>query len=358
MTQLFPTIAPYNVQNARAQSAYQLLGQEVSQYAEQLRASGNTSQFYESIAYTPYDVAGFSYPNTSTITWPELYGPEQYHGDNFTNLFGRRYFDPLYTMVAGGIVVSGYGNRSSLPQQVFQSENIILVSNGACDSACAIFVHFLKYQGKVKQIAIGGRPQEGPMQPVGGTRGTQDEPLKRIFEFTAGIEQQATPQDVAQLNKTELATIDSKGSYVLSRAINYDGASVNLYNHIAQNDTTLTPLQFTYEAADCRIFYTAETAVNVSASWAKIADVWKGGLADCIAGSTGQPSSLSGNAQLYNGGVPSNVSTFEIPANTPNQNGTGTSGNAAATYTGSAVSVSQNTVPLLVVATLAIGLLA
>jgi hypothetical protein len=45
--------------------------------------------------------------------------------------------------------------------------------DGMCSSTCAIASELLKDQGDVRTIAVGGRPQEGPMQGVGGTKGAQ-----------------------------------------------------------------------------------------------------------------------------------------------------------------------------------------
>ena len=334
--QLFPTITPYNVQVARAQPGYDFLGAAISIAAAQARAAGNNTLAMNSGGYSSYDAAGFTEPNGSHITWPELYGPDSYHGDNFTNLFGRQFFNPTYTEYAGNIVVSGYGNRSRLVPQPFQSENMVMMINGACDSACALFAHFLKWQGKVQSIALGGRPQEGPMQAVGGTRGTQDQPLSNIYNTTYQASQRASPQQLAEAKKTALGPILEKGGYTLARTTNPDGPMLNLYNHIAQDDETLTPLQFTYEAADCRIFYTAETAVDVAASWFKVADVWKSGLVHCVSGSTGQPTSLSGDMTLDNNGVPTNVSAAEIPQDMPSPKDDTVSSSAAA------ISVSQS----------------
>ena len=257
--------------------------------------------------------------------WSDLYGPQEYHGDNYTNLFSRKYYNPDVTLANDDLIVSGYGNLSSLPSHPFKSENMILFSDGACDSACTIFSHFLTWEGKVKQIAVGGRPQEGLMQAIGGTRGSQVEEFADIMSYTTGLQELSPLAFATQANQTELGTIARLGSYVIQRTVNPsqpNQASVNLFNSIAQDDFSLTPLQFAYEAADCRIFWTAEMVLNVSMIWTKVADVWNGNFTDCVAGSTGQPSSLSGNATLKNGGVAANVSASEEPGSSPSANAT------------------------------------
>lgn len=49
---------------------------------------------------------------------------------------------------------------------------------------------------------------------------------------------------------------------------NGGGLWVQMMDKLRKGDDTRTPLQFTYEAADCRIFYTAE-------SWADPVEAWK-----------------------------------------------------------------------------------
>lgn len=46
------------------------------------------------------------------------------------------------------------------------------VSSGMCGSTCAVFSEALAEQG-VQSIAFGGRPRKGPMQTVGGIKGSQ-----------------------------------------------------------------------------------------------------------------------------------------------------------------------------------------
>ena len=56
---------------------------------------------------------------------------------------------------------------------IFCSTDARQLHDGMCSSTCAIASELLKNQGAVRTIAVGGRPQEGPMQGVGGTKGAQ-----------------------------------------------------------------------------------------------------------------------------------------------------------------------------------------
>jgi hypothetical protein len=62
-------------------------------------------------------------------------------------------------------------------------------------------------------------------------------------------------------------------------------ASINLRDQVRENETV--PLQFAYEAADCRIFYTIQTFYNYTALWQYAADAIWTNPALCVVGSTG-----------------------------------------------------------------------
>lgn len=50
-------------------------------------------------------------------------------------------------------------------------------------------------------------------------------------------------------------------------------------------DETQTPLQFIYEASNCRLFFTAEDQYDISNLWTRVANVaWGNGK--CVEGST------------------------------------------------------------------------
>ena len=139
-------------------------------------------------------------------------GPEERYGDNFTRLIRWNISNPGFQQAwgKGGLVLSHTDNIGEPP---FQPENMIMVrhapylilffrsllhqafslrltpslfsrqtdlppsptqiNNGQCSSTCTTTSHMLKWQGKVKSIAFGGRPQPGPMQAVGGVKGKQ-----------------------------------------------------------------------------------------------------------------------------------------------------------------------------------------
>jgi hypothetical protein len=65
------------------------------------------------------------------------------------------------------------------------------------------------------------------------------------------------------------------------------------------NDASKTPLQFVYEAADCRMWYTLPMITDVTMVWKRVVDgMFKNnGTRLCVPGSTGHKSSISGREQ-------------------------------------------------------------
>jgi len=76
--------------------------------------------------------------------------------------------DPQFSNNVGGHTlpanITGYNGLTNVTAQPFQADNIVLLQDGLCGSACAIFSELMKEQGKVQTVVIGGRPLNAPMQ--------------------------------------------------------------------------------------------------------------------------------------------------------------------------------------------------
>ncbi|KAL1592023.1 hypothetical protein SLS60_011615 [Paraconiothyrium brasiliense] len=302
--QLFPSLYPYVATSLHAHEALDLAGKFVTKalsnytYEQAIQANPNSdlSQAWVSI---------FNYKVPMTIegepfgSWEEYFGPTLEGGSNATTPQRRNMTNAFADLSVGrgGQDVTGYGSRVDKlnKTQPFDAKDIVLLTDGSCGSTCSIFSELMKTQGRVQQVAIGGRPNTGPMQGVGGTKGAQVYPITLIRD-TLSAYAQADPslnQTVvgAMLNATkpfERGATDADG--------NRGGATrINLRDMYRMNDTSLTPLEFVYEAADCRLFYTAEMVRNVTAVWQKTVDAhWGDANKTCVEGSVGHKSSLSG----------------------------------------------------------------
>ncbi|KZF23881.1 hypothetical protein L228DRAFT_246725 [Xylona heveae TC161] len=305
--QLFPQMTPYGGTRFRAHQSFDALGQEVSQLF------ANFDPNDPSATATDIEIASlpFNYKEDLNIdledfsSWSDVYGPHAFNNDQFTSIIRYNLSDPLQTVDTSGLVISGYLNRTDLPPQPYPAEDIVLLYNGFCASTCAVFSEFMKTQGKVKSIAIGGRPQTGPMQGVGGTKGANDYSFPVIWQFIAILLETATPSQLKKWRGTEIGNFTEYQDYALNRSLHGTSGSANVRDNIRENDTDQTPLQFVYEAADCRLFYTADMTTDITTMWAGAANAYWSNSSMCIKDSTGDPSSLSGNGVL-NGTTPAN----------------------------------------------------
>ena len=148
----------------------------------------------------------------------------------------------------------------------------------------------MQQQAGIRSIALGGRPNRNLIQAVGGVKGTNDYPYSYIL---SGVElpfQIHHYHTEAYYNTTVLGTYSDLPLY---RATNY---VVNARDGIRQGDETETTLQFVYEAADCRIFYTPQMVVEQAAVWRAAADTAFRGINHCVAGDLNQ--SLSARREM------------------------------------------------------------
>ena len=269
------------------------------------------------------------------ISGEAMNGPVKAHGDNFSELVRYDFNDPDIArgLTNGDPLTLSGTDGNPLPAQPFKSENIIVMTDGHCGSTCTTLLHLLKWQGKVRSIAFGGRPAVGPQQAIGGIKGKAVQNILELLQPLNFFYTEASPEDQKRANNTKLVNIAQDGGwayYRLKSPIDAASMSVNALNAIAEGDDTRTPLQYVYEAADCRLWWQAAHITNITTAWSLAAstafglnnvDPWS----TCVEGSTGHPSSLSGDDKLYNNGVPVNVTTGKSPASNSNSSSSSSS---------------------------------
>lgn len=197
--------------------------------------------------------------------FPENLGPERIHGDDFSKLIFRNITDRnrLY----------GFSNPG-LGEPLLPPGDIVVLTNGMCSSACALFVDLATNDLGVRSVVMGGRPLEGTMQAVGGTKGALLVTLKDTQDFidlavkAAGL---TSPPPELGIPPPDYQPGELRRMATNGRDVWRDGAEV--------------PTQFTVQAANCRLFYTPDTVLNVVGIWERVADVaWRG--EKCVPGST------------------------------------------------------------------------
>ena len=118
----------------------------------------------------------------------------------------------------------------------------------------------MHHQGGVRTVVVGGRPELGPMQAVGGTRGAQ-------AYTTVDLDEDIEMAKI--LNDTVTGVLPNRDA---SNFINF--AEFTIKDAIRKGEDF--PLQFAYEAATCRIFYTQHTVYNYLNLWNYVVDaIWR-----------------------------------------------------------------------------------
>jgi len=299
--QLFPSQDPYGAGNYRANLLFNFTGESMSEYFEgtsyaEAKQDG-TDPYY---AGTPFNVDNEVTKAAKDFgSWADFFGPNLIHGDNYTALTRWNLSDPEQRQ---GFFIYGYGENDKPQPQTFEAENIVLLQDGGCASTCGLFSELMKNQGHVRSIAVGGRKQTGPMQAVGGVKGANVLPMNGIALYISFAYQVASSAMRSQFDSDFGNNLVKQILTTLNRASPGSSgpeASFNFRNNFREDDTTQTPLQFVYEAADWRFFYTAPMYVQQELVWSKAYDiVW--GNADAIEGSTGQISSSFGTGYILN----------------------------------------------------------
>lgn len=155
----------------------------------------------------------------------------------------------------------------------------MLLTDGYCASTCTIFSEFMTKQGGVKTIAMGGRSNQNQIQAIGGVKGVNNYGFSYIQSLAQTAIKVASPELQSRLNST---LADYRNNMVYYRASGSPG--LNVRDGLALNDTSGVALQFIYEEADCRLYYTPEMTVDASAIWKAAAGAQWGNSGKCVGG--------------------------------------------------------------------------
>ncbi|KAK4462867.1 hypothetical protein QBC42DRAFT_200254 [Cladorrhinum samala] len=230
--------------------------------------------------------------NKTFSNWRE-YSPSRsanYRGDRWSNVERYDLFNDqfLYSAFSSENVEDdpyGYGHNPIETSQIWTADQIVLLTDGLCSSACSIFAGMMAQAG-VRSVVAGGRPETGPMQAVAGSRGAR--------AYSSGILDWAMKfvQETLAPNTTLLPVIPDDFE-TRDTGILVHNAGFNLRDEILKPDFDRDPddqhlpRQFQYEAAHCRIFYTVRSIYNMTRLWSDVAKVAWTDQGLCVQGSTG-----------------------------------------------------------------------
>ncbi len=186
------------------------------------------------------------------------------------------------------------------PTPPFAPSDIIILTDGQCASACSLLTTILTHTHSIRTVALGGRPSPGPMQAVGQTKGGPVMALALLPHY----DEAAVPKGL-RLPPNVPSIPPREGQYLPPLRLTSDplygwGLAVqfNVANAVPLKEGGGgVPLQMRYEAADCRVFGTWESAGDATGLWKRVVDVaWKGGK--CVEGSTGRKDGRMGGEKV------------------------------------------------------------
>ncbi|KAF7956395.1 hypothetical protein EAE96_003736 [Botrytis aclada] len=296
--QFFPNIDPFAGSRMRAHASADVLGKTLTPYWDDLAENDEAKYVLAADEWVITNRINAD-TNRNFTNWQEFFGPNQYNGDNFTNVARYDLSNPIFDASGVGLDVSDdafavYGyDANPVPsgaEPPFAAEDIIILSDGICHSSCALLIEMFRHEAGVRVVVVGGTPTTGPMQAPAGSRGARDydtSTLDANIDFTQKLLQNQSSTDATFLpNRTEQLSV-----FVYF-------ADINLRDQVREDEEI--PLQFAYEAADCRIYYTPQTVYNYTNLWQYAADaIWKNSSL-CVQDSTGY-SSTSQNSTNFVG---------------------------------------------------------
>ncbi|KJY00316.1 hypothetical protein TI39_contig336g00025 [Zymoseptoria brevis] len=255
---LFPSMLPYGASRFRAHEGFDFLMFPDCHKVVLLLVNEFDYHTDSDVNYEPF------------TSWAEKYGPHPLEsaGDFYNDIVRWNLSDVLNPYHTGSWDISGYRSRTNMTTQPFAAENIVVVTDGYCSTG-------------VKYVVLGGRPNTDITQAVGGTKGYQYLTYATILNDVLYPFQAEFVHSRKYYEKTVLANYDNWAYH--RTGLN----SINYRNAYRQGDETNTTLQFMYEPADCRIFYTPEMVVDQAAVWKTGENAAWNGVKRCVAGSLG-----------------------------------------------------------------------
>ncbi|KAI0192369.1 hypothetical protein EV127DRAFT_491545 [Xylaria flabelliformis] len=286
----FPSKLPYSATRFRRHDGSDLLAlanQNVSAIV------AGTSPFKYQGFVNPAQDAGFA-------SVEDFLKGEVQLGVNVTSLYANFNYTLFSVFTANTGPIRGFGGIPINNTQPYAPEDLLIVTDGFCSSTCTTFVNLMTNVGGVRALTFGGRPRTEPMQVMGGVRGAQAYEFSDIDNDIA-VASFLVSNDPSLLTKAQITLADDVLPIGLKNLpLVIYGGGFNLRNAYQEGADHL-PLQFDYQASDCRLFYTAENIANPASTWSDARDaIW--GDAGCVSNSTGGRGSLEDRSKAMNNG--------------------------------------------------------
>ncbi|KAF2677117.1 hypothetical protein K458DRAFT_320524, partial [Lentithecium fluviatile CBS 122367] len=261
-SQFFSGIKPYTGSRIRSHEYANILGTAYTEWWKNLKPGENDADdsYYKAFADREWVIANHINAATGAnfSSWSEYSGPVWDRGDPCSQTQLYNLSDAVFDQSIFGWVPKSYTEpKANAAPPKWAPSDIVILTDGLCSSACAFFTELMAHQAGVRTIVVGGRPVAGPMQTASGNRGAliySADALNLDYEWL-----NSTVNDTEAYSRLPPPSIwNDSGLWV-------HDATFNIRDVIRENDTI--PLQFKYDAAQCRIYYTLNNVYNMTRLW-------------------------------------------------------------------------------------------
>ncbi|GKU03724.1 peptidase s41 family protein [Fusarium langsethiae] len=245
-------------------------------------------------------------------TGKDFFGPYTVKGENVTAAFQTDKTVPWEPSIPAYINGFDPEMKALVEEAPFKPEDILIVTDGICASACGILTGLLTRNYDIRTLALGGRPLKQAMQAMGGVKGTLLNFNQDIVSAMAQVQAGASAdKEALSILSDASASIPSSSNPPLLPLPN--AGRVNSLNGYTEDNLKGYPVQFRYEAANCRLFYTQLMSASPTAIWRRARGVaWN--EEPCVPGSTTGKNGIIGDKTLkYDSRVRSRASRIKGP---------------------------------------------
>ncbi|KAL6707223.1 hypothetical protein ACN47E_004770 [Coniothyrium glycines] len=301
--QLFPDMEPFSAQRYRATDAWVKIGSAV----DEIRKDPAKASRFRTFSRSDIENGGYfrywSWWHFRTAEgenfsgWDQFNGPLSLNNDQFTATMRYNYSNTNEVSIRP----EGFNFVNGTRPTPFNSSNVIMYTDALCGSSCASFHEELKNIAGVHAVTVGGRPENRPIQTVTGTKGGEVIPLIEFPNYATIALNMSSALSLASLKPTDDALNKLANVPQIATRVGDSQSRAQSQDQIRKGDKSATPLQFVYEAADCKIFYTPDTYADPDAAWKQAWNAYQD-KSGCVEGSTGHASAISGGFKPYGPG--------------------------------------------------------
>ena len=220
------------------------------------------------------DVHGEPFKNSSGFFFPLQKEPRGGVGQVFSSPFDDQVLNNIGTISPGNTIpshgstyrrmdegevvvtkvgTSGVETNSTTRQDPLSSTNILFLTNGLCQSTCALFGAYLQGISGVKTVTVGGIANQ-PME-IQNTGGGQVELYDSFLAEISYLNLQGSPSA-----PQPFPLLETSFSFTIRQALNSVNGSV--------------PLEFTFVASDYRVPYTNANVFDLGQLYMDVAQIF------------------------------------------------------------------------------------